>query len=354
MDLSQLSVISGSLAFRSEGVSSEIRLNKISVMTNGSVTVRDRGTIVAAPFTTLEGIRLTVDGPGNTIDLSQVTSLDLSNVTIEGGALVSFPQVTAYAGSAGCASETLKAVGAGSVLDLSSVTDLTGGDCGFLRVSALSGGAVDLTSLDVVSSPDLLADEVDSVLSVRGIRLGTGGSLVATDGGTIVVHESVAFELTNPADFAWSGGATLSMLGTEDAECPLLEIAGEDLGDDPAGHVNNFSLDTFSVGPGARIRLVDVSDNGNRGAGGEAEVLYVDTLTFEDPTGRVFLDLHRLYFNTLIGHATQVVASDDYGAFVEEFAGPGTPVDCPFFDADGDVDVDLGDFAEFQNLHTAL
>ncbi|MCH7995750.1 MAG: hypothetical protein IIB57_15085 [Planctomycetes bacterium] len=352
VDLSHLSVLSGNLVLRSEGVGSEIRLNQIAVMTDGGVTVRDGGTIVAAPFTTLEGITLTVDGPGNTIDLSQITSIDVSNVTIDGGAQVSFPLLTAYEGSIGCASETLKAVGAGSVLDLSSVTDLTSGDCGFLRVSALSGGVVDLTSLDVGTSPDLRADEADSVLSVKGIHLGTGGSVVATDGGTIVVNESVAFELTNPADFAWSGGSTLSMLGTGSAVCPSLEIAGEDFGDDPAGHVNNFNLDAFSIGPGARVRVVDAIDNGNRGAGGEAEVLYVDTLTFEDATGRVFLGLRRLYFNTLIGDATQVVASDDFGAFAEELAGPAAPVDCSFFDADGDTDVDLDDFADFQNMLT--
>ena len=117
--------------------------------------------------------------------------------------------------------------------------------------------------------------------------------------------------------------------------------------------MNNFNLDAFSIGPGARVRVVDAIDNGNRGAGGEAEVLYVDTLTFEDATGRVFLGLRRLYFNTLIGDATQVVASDDFGAFAEELAGPAAPVDCSFFDADGDTDVDLDDFADFQNMHTA-
>lgn len=353
VDLSQLSVFSGNLSPRSEGVGSEIRLNQISVMTDGTVTVRDGGSIVAAPFTTLDGITLTVDGPGNKIDLSHVASLALSNVTIDGGAHVFFPQLTAYVGSVGCASETLKAVGAGSVLDLSRVTDLTSGDCGILRVSAISGGVVDLTSLDVVTSPHLLADEVDSVLSVKGIHFGTGGRIVATDGGTIVVNESVAFEFTSAANFAWSGGSTLSMPAAGGAVCPSLEIAGADFGDDPTGHVDNFNLDRFSIGPGARIRLVDAFDNGNRGAGGKSEVLYVDTLTFEDPTGRLFLGLHRLYFNTLIGDATQVVAFDDYAAFAEEFAGPAVLVDCPFFDADGDEDVDLDDFADFQNMYAA-
>jgi hypothetical protein len=39
---------------------------------------------------------------------------------------------------------------------------------------------------------------------------------------------------------------------------------------------------------------------------------------------------------------------DDYEAFVSEFGGPGSPVDCPAFDWDGDGDVDLFDFARLQ------
>lgn len=43
-----------------------------------------------------------------------------------------------------------------------------------------------------------------------------------------------------------------------------------------------------------------------------------------------------------------VIALVDYATFEEVLGGPDVPVDCPVFDADGDGDVDLRDFARLQ------
>ncbi len=48
------------------------------------------------------------------------------------------------------------------------------------------------------------------------------------------------------------------------------------------------------------------------------------------------------------------VTTDDFAAFVGQYAGPDNPVGCSAFDADGDGDVDLRDAAEFQIAQSAV
>ncbi len=89
----------------------------------------------------------------------------------------------------------------------------------------------------------------------------------------------------------------------------LLEVAGLDLGGDPAGFVGNFELPELVIGPGAQVALADLYDNGNRGGpAGVPEALYVDRLTFADVAGVLNTGGLQLYFNTLTGDPAQIIS----------------------------------------------
>jgi hypothetical protein len=79
-----------------------------------------------------------------------------------------------------------------------------------------------------------------------------------------------------------------------------LEVGGSDLGDVPEGYDGNFHLGKLVIGPGARVRLVDAVDNGNRdGTAGGPEALYVHTLDFRGEDGILNLNGLNLYYEEL-------------------------------------------------------
>ena len=294
---------------------------------------------------------VTIDGPISVLDVSSITSIDRSDVSAKGGAYVAFPGVSSYSGSDQCLTDRLQVNDPGSVLDLSNFTQLDHSDCGSLRLEANGGGWLDLSDIDLIGSfPDLRTSGVDSIISVRSLNLTTGARISGTDGGWIEVAGGVSYQTTNSCSFSWSQDATLSMIGSGDRACEILEVGSEDSGLDPAGFGENFHLEVLRIGPGTRVRLVDFQDNGNRGgSGGIHEVLYVEKIVFVDATGFLLTGPRHLYYNSLIGNTSQIVVTSEYASFEAELAGPDVSVICSLFDSDGDGDVDLKYFADYNN-----
>jgi hypothetical protein len=118
-----------------------------------------------------------------------------------------------------------------------------------------------------------------------------------------------------------------------------LEIGGTDLGTNPvthtgapAGYSSNFDLTELVIAEDAHVYLRDAKNNGNRGgAFGQAEALYVDTLTFADAAGLLNLNGLHLYYKTLNGSPSQIIDLSVPGCL------PVVPAD---FDEDCDVDTD--------------
>ena len=108
----------------------------------------------------------------------------------------------------------------------------------------------------------------------------------------------------------WGPSADLEMTGgvgatTEDwSAWVVLEVGGTDSGP-TGGFSDNFDLTEFIVGADAHIYLADLIDNGNRA--GASEALYVDTLTFADPLGRLNLNDLNLYYGTTNALPGQIV-----------------------------------------------
>ncbi len=133
-------------------------------------------------------------------------------------------------------------------------------------------------------------------------------SVIDVNTGTLTLSGDFIYSITDEADWEWSSGTVLEMTGS------VIELAGEDLGTDPANHVGdpagfvgNFSLQELVIS--GNLVLVDNIDNGNRidNGFGSNEALYVDTLTFANPGATLNLNGLHIYFNTLNGDSSQII-----------------------------------------------
>lgn len=150
---------------------------------------------------------------------------------------------------------------------------LLGGDlsCGDLVVGLCGEGWLDLASSDL------------NVMVEHLVVFGESATLTAVEGATITVkHQGVVNASTDPAALAGLEDLTVAFDGSGQGHgfwwwCrprpATYEVAGQDLGADAAGFVDNFALGTLQVGGDepANVVLVDHTDNA---AGGGREALY--------------------------------------------------------------------------------
>ena len=142
------------------------------------------------------------------------------------------------------------------------------------------------------------------------------GTFTVSTSALVTVENLFTHALTNEASLVFDPTTSLRITGgttagpTDYDDFAALEIAGLDTGDVVEGFSDNFDLPNLVIGPGAKVNLFDVINNGNRdGSAGVAEALYVDTITFEDANGVLNTNGHHLYYNTLVGNAGQIVDS---------------------------------------------
>ncbi|MCK4660632.1 MAG: hypothetical protein KAV82_14010 [Phycisphaerae bacterium] len=277
----------------------------------GAVYFVNDGTVLAnVPFRTLlldwEGVGLTVTNHGEMI------AEDLGMLQVVGASLANDGDLLSDSGTLDFDGVTIS--GSGSlvlaywgVVDFDSMTTAT-----FATIDNLSGiipsTGAGLTT-DIYAGAGALT--VDSNLTVNSVMtLDAGTELLVGDGARINIGDRLVNEMTVEADFDFGTNGELrftSATGALPYEYDLfgtLEAAGADMGDVPAGYTQNFSLPNLIIGPEAKVSLVDLRDNGNRGGGSEA--LYVDTLTFEDANGILNVNGLNLYYNTLVGDPLQI------------------------------------------------
>jgi hypothetical protein len=112
------------------------------------------------------------------------------------------------------------------------------------------------------------------------------GNLKVADNLTVGLSKDFVFSQTNPStNWNWGTTTTLAMNGVVGGYGQRLEIGGKDYGDPSTGFDNNsnFNLKTLKIGDASDsthtlVFLSDWINNGQRGTGGKAEALYVDSL----------------------------------------------------------------------------
>ena len=162
-------------------------------------------------------------------------------------------------------------------------------------ISVTDGGSL---IVDTSMTGRNLTIDSTGTLDIEGaLRLAGNVDLDGSAGGRFVFGPGASFEA------AHGGGAAVG----DWANWQFVEVAGRDLGDDPtAFRTTNAYLPELVIGPDGRLFFEDHADNGNRQPG-VAEAIYVDTLVFDDAQGLLDLNGIRLFYNHLVGSASQII-----------------------------------------------
>ncbi len=141
---------SGRIYANAQGTNSVIDLSKLPELQSDSqydsgLEAGAGGSILTGALTTLNRGDLQVDDNKSSIATSQISSITSSNLYVYGGGDMAFPALTQFSQPNGA---TIQASGAGSMLDLTSLTSLSGAT-GYssVNLNALSGGEVNLKNV---------------------------------------------------------------------------------------------------------------------------------------------------------------------------------------------------------------
>jgi hypothetical protein len=234
--------LGGFASVQADGAGSEVDLSGLA-QNLGSITLEasDGGSILITNLATSGAANFTLNA-GGSISMAQLTNITGANLVANGGAELSLPGVVSYEPPSACAGITWQANGSGSVLDLSSLTNVTGNtNCGYLTVQGLSGGQVLLGSAagDLGGSMSVQADGTNSEVDLSSLAENLGAlSLEASDGGSVLTPKlanggiinlnlgaggalsTAQFTNITGANINVSGGATLSLPGVVSYEPP--------------------------------------------------------------------------------------------------------------------------------------
>jgi len=289
------------------GFNSEIKAPQLRNFVNSGLSLSPGRILTVPAFTNVYGARFEVSG-GRTFGVAATEYDTPANWTWYG--------------------TMFGADGAGSLLDLSSLRTMRTRYCHWsgydyrYKVMANNNGVVDLSGLESITGPEYSDRLLELTVGTKGsLLLGPVDvlqytSLRAMDSGSrlnfaaLHLHAPVRLSVGTRATCAVQGdflfentdansivieGAYLQMDGTQPQR---LEVGGKDLG--PTGATTrNFGYSQLIVGETNRasvVRLVDTIDNGNRGAGGDPECLYLYGM---DSAGLRLLNGSRLILNGL-------------------------------------------------------
>jgi hypothetical protein len=233
------------LNFDVDGASSTLKLDVMTSMSDSSLasnlTIENGGTLTAPVLATYSGGTITVNN--QTVTLSSLTNVDASSLIAGAAGILTLPNVLSYAEGA-FANTYFQANGAGSKLDLTAISSITG-PTGILNVQPTLGGTIELDGVTATTARDInfTVDGVGNVLKLdaltnctdttlaSNLTIANGGTLTAPvlatySGGTITVtNQTVTFSsLTNVNSSSLIAGAagilTLPNL-TSYAEAPF-------------------------------------------------------------------------------------------------------------------------------------
>jgi RHS repeat-associated protein len=254
------------------------------VILGGTIAVDSPEFLTVGNGTYFDGV--TVEG---TIDMTNVGALIVRNgLTLNGTLLVgsasgfrtiTFDGTQALSGTGrivlanGSSPNQLTQSGPGSpTLTISPTITLLGGSV------SIGGGA----PLSVVVNNTIQTNSGFVQLRSPTHFNGQGGIMTELQ-GTLTVFGDLLGDTRNPGTFAPRGLTAFSNTALRQ-----LEVMSQDRGATSAGFLDNFAFGTIDVMHGARVRLVDLSDNA---VGTAPEALYAQSITL---TGSATLDLNGL------------------------------------------------------------
>ncbi len=236
VSLSQVKAdLGGTMTVQSDGTGSKVDLSLLATNAGTlSFEASSGGTIPVPKLSTSGNLSLTL-GAGGSISTAQFTNINEASLSASGGVVLSFPNVVSYQPPDFCEDIIWQANGAGSEINLSGLTNVTGTTvCGQLLVQAIDGGTVLLNHAKTVlgGTMTVQANGTNSVVDLS-LLAGNAGTLnlSASSGGTVLVPQlangglinltlggggfisTAQFTNITGASLFVSAGATLSLRG---------------------------------------------------------------------------------------------------------------------------------------------
>ncbi len=133
-----------------------------------NVTLQSGGEISVDQLRLVRGLTVS----GTTLALPGITNLFSGNLVVRNGGVLRLPNLIRHQQAPDCSVSTWEVNGAGSELDLSDLTHLTGNACGDLRIQALAGGRMNLASLELIQegSVTFVADGAGSRMDLTALE----------------------------------------------------------------------------------------------------------------------------------------------------------------------------------------
>ncbi|MCA9185233.1 MAG: hypothetical protein KDA99_06420, partial [Planctomycetales bacterium] len=210
VDLSNVvSITAGATSVTANGPGSVVDLAKLqefaadNLASTRLLRAANGGQILTPALTTIGRVRIELDGPTSSIDLTSTTDIDEASLFARGGASLEPSAVTSMVhGSSGA---TVEADGVGSLVDLSGITALSGGTVVGTTVRAFNGGRVDLTGITSITAGaiDFVSSGAESVLDISNVteyaatNMASSRRIRGEGGGTVMLRPAGTVELTN-------------------------------------------------------------------------------------------------------------------------------------------------------------
>ncbi len=246
----------GSIATLQATNSGKVQDPLLTTLNNVNMTLDGTGTISTSQIVSFTGGTLTVSG--GTPSFSSLADIDGSNFQVSGGATLSLPAATSYSltGSA-----TFEATGTGSELSLANLTSISVGTSDYAEQAqfmALAGGTVTLSSLaQIDTGPVVLeSDGTGSVLNVPSLTSLTGltswgsiATLQATNSGTV---QDPLLTTLNTVNLTLDGTGTISTSQIASYTYGTIDLSG---GTPSFSSLANINDSNFQVSGGATLSL---------------------------------------------------------------------------------------------------
>jgi hypothetical protein len=168
----------------------------LSGVINGAtnITVADAtSTLGVAGITQLNGVNLTLSSTP-TLNFVNVTSLTSTNLSVSGGGKVLFPKPTTYTST--YYGNTIQASGAGSLINLSSLTSFGGGSGGDTTIAPSTGGEIDLAGV-INGATNITVADATSTLGIGGVTQLNGVNLTLSSTPTLNFADVTSLNSTN-------------------------------------------------------------------------------------------------------------------------------------------------------------
>ncbi len=217
LDLRQVPEFAGGIVeLRLDGPTTVVDLSALTSWTStgeerSRLALQNGAKLLAPNLSSLVDVRVQVTDANSQLDLSKVANVDRATISVREGAHVALPLVTSYSGPSAY-NGLFEATGTGSLVDLSTFTSFTGGDGRPAQVFATFGGKVDLKNLPAINggASELRSTNAGSVLDISSLTdwTHTGGDQSrwsTTNGGTTLISPA-GIELSGVALLVNGGG----------------------------------------------------------------------------------------------------------------------------------------------------